>query len=108
MNRMHVRLASVGVASLIVAAAVLFGWREAGIRSRKTNAMAPGAAVPGAALFQQHCAKCHSSAKLAEEISDAPDRSARIDEFTRFLESHGDTSPEEDRQIVSYLGGIRP
>lgn len=108
MNRMHVRLASTSVAILIVAAMALFGWHEAGCRSQKTTAVATDTAAPGAALFQKYCAKCHSSAKLAESITQAPDRTARHAEITRFLQSHGDASPEEDRQIVNYLGGIRP
>jgi mono/diheme cytochrome c family protein len=108
MNRMHVRLASSSVAILIIAAMALFGWHEAGCRSQKNRAVPADAAEPGAALFQNHCTACHSSAKLAEMISKAPDRPTRLAEITRFLKSHGDASPEEDRQIVSYLGSLRP
>lgn len=108
MNRMHVRLASSGVAALILAAAALFGWHETGCRSPETTAVAANEAEPGAALFQKYCAGCHSSEKLAESISSAPDRAARLAEITRFLQSHGDASPEEDRQIVRYLDGLRP
>lgn len=105
---MHVRLASSSVAALIVAAAALFGWHETGCRAPETTTAATDTVEPGAALFQKHCAGCHSSAKLAEDISKAPDRAARLAEITRFLESHGDASPEEDRQIVKYLDGLRP
>jgi mono/diheme cytochrome c family protein len=57
----------------------------------------------GGALFQQHCAACHSIGDLAPELRDGGTNARSAAET--FLRDHGDATDEEDRHILEYLSG---
>ena len=104
MDRLHVRLTTVGVAALIAVSAIVFGLRAP---RRDTTASAPAAtpaaALDGASLFDRHCAGCHSASDVARGLRAAPDPAAARKELGRFLESHGSAAADEDRAIVDFL-----
>ena len=59
----------------------------------------PSAAA--ATLFARSCASCHTPDSLREGVG--RDREAARRALETFLQSHGDTSDQEDRLIADYL-----
>lgn len=57
----------------------------------------------GAALFETHCGRCHGVGELAAALQAAPDRAARLREWTDFLEEHGRAGAAQDRVILEFL-----
>jgi mono/diheme cytochrome c family protein len=88
-----------GLAALLVAAAVLFAWLAA---PRAADAAAPD----GEALFRGACARCHTASELALGLRRAGDRPAAVSRLLELLVDHGSTSTAEDRAIAEYLVGL--
>jgi len=89
-----------------VAVVVVFAWavtRSAPIPAATVAARAPEPAPDSAALFDRHCARCHTVAEAAEGLRDAPDRDAEGRALTEFLRRHHGPTPEGNAQIVRYL-----
>ena len=94
------------LAALWVAVVVVFAWAVTRPAPMPAAAIAPQAQEPaadGAALFDRHCARCHTVAEAAERLRDAPDRGAEAQALTEFLGRHHGATPEGNAQIVRHL-----
>lgn len=94
MNYQIVSRVVFGVSALFLGVALLFAHLKTQIIP-EANAAPP--ADPGAALFAQHCASCHTVADLAPTVRAEPE------EELQFLKKHGKASDAEDQAIVAYL-----
>jgi mono/diheme cytochrome c family protein len=58
----------------------------------------------GAALFDQHCARCHDVARIAAALrTDGGGEEAARVRVLVFLKQHGAASDAEDAEIVAFL-----
>lgn len=87
--------------TLLFAAAALFAaWRA--------SAPHPPATAPqnAAALWEHHCASCHSRDELLATLRSAPasgDRAADFAALVEFLATHGRSDPATDRLVARDL-----
>jgi mono/diheme cytochrome c family protein len=103
MRHVAVKRVAILLAAVFLLWAGVFAWIV-----RREPASGPAApAAPtlatGAALFERHCASCHTVEEMRAAVVAEPGGTRRP-ELERFLEGHGDGSAEEDRQILDYLG----
>lgn len=82
--------------------AVVFAWIVRPVPAAGPQPLSPQVAG-GAALFERHCASCHTVEAMRAAVAAGAAGSRRA-ELERFLERHGDATPDEDRQILEYLG----
>ena len=112
MTHLIVNRVVIALCVLALFCAAAFAWlvaRDAAPPVAAAAARSPGAAPvpaaqPGAALFEQHCARCHEPVEAALALRDAaadPDvASARLLDF---LKEHGRATAAEDAAIVAWL-----
>lgn len=99
MRHVVVTRVSIFLAALFVAAAAVFAWL-----TRSADAQRPTITTPdGLALFETHCASCHTASDLRSTLRGLND--ARRHELEQFLNEHGDAAPEDDRRILDELRG---
>jgi mono/diheme cytochrome c family protein len=107
MTHLIVTRVSFAVCLLALACAVLFA-ALAGPASAPAGPVvhevrAQGA-HPGAALFDRHCARCHSLDEAVDLLRDrGPDLDAGAARVREFLLRHGAADAAADAQIVAYL-----
>ena len=88
------------LAAVFLAGAGLFAW----LVSREAAPLASPASLPareGAALFETHCASCHTADSLRPGVANADE--ARRRGLEAFLGHHGDADDADDRLILDYL-----
>lgn len=88
---------------LLVLAAGGFAWlvRDEPPPPAAPAAQAPGA-PPGAALFERQCEQCHTVDDLRRTLRAGGE--AKRTAWLEFLRDHAESSDEEDRLILEYLG----
>ena len=102
---------AVGVCALCVGAAVLFAYLASTPTSHAQNTAAQTVQAkaephPGAALYDRHCAGCHTidEAEGMLKVS-GPNLDASAKAMVEFLKSHARSSDQEDVVIVEYIRG---
>jgi len=112
MTHLIVNRVVIALCVLALVSAAAFAWliaREPAPPVVAAAARSPGvapapAAQPGAALFEQHCARCHEVAEVALALRDAvADPDAASVRVLVFLEEHGRATEAEDAAIVAWL-----
>jgi len=94
------------LAATWLGAVLLFGWaatRPLPPAPTMAEPFEPAPVPTGAALFGQHCARCHDLAEAAASLQQASDRDAEADALRVFLRRHYGPSPEGNALIVNHL-----
>jgi mono/diheme cytochrome c family protein len=98
-----------GVCALCVGAAALFAYVATTPVSHAQNATAQTAQTkaephPGEALYDRHCAGCHTLAEAEGMLRvGGPDLDANAAAMVEFLKNHGRSNDAEDRVIVEFI-----
>jgi mono/diheme cytochrome c family protein len=105
MRHVIVRRTAFLFGAALLACSAVFAWLVTPRQQPALSAPPPVTALGGAALFQSHCASCHSVEDLQSGVTDSE---ARRRELEQFLRDHGDASVMEDRLILDYLAADGP
>lgn len=100
---------ALGVCALCVGAAVLFAYMATTPTSHAEAATAQSAQTksephPGEALYDRHCAGCHTLAEAEGMLkAGGPNLDANAKQMVEFLKSHGSASDAQDALIVEFI-----
>ena len=117
MTHLIVNRVVIALCMLAIVSAAAFAWLVArepaplvAATAAGSSGMASAAAAPpsGAALFEQHCGRCHELAAVALVLRDAADPDAASAQVLDFLKEHGRATNVEDAAIVAWLRAVQP